>query len=332
MYKKKNIQQYNKEEVNHCKKNKNNKYNINMEILSSIKSMPSKPISLGNKKNPLSIKDSNGINQIQSSSSDIELNISPNYTCSTSFSKDMTINKNKQCQNYLSPPPHSIFKPIMNSSNYFNCFNYLPNFSPPLHLFVNPNNSFISNHCCFCGNKFNSNYNLPPHLYNNDQINIKDNCNQSSDKYTFLNKKREADDYSLLKDKLNIEIKNEQNDVFDISTKKDKLTKINNNNKKTEENPKTTEEFFCKHNGCKTSFKTKKLETFHHFKMSPECHDDSICLLKLIYETKKILLKNNKKKNIDINTISSLYEDTMKDLSLVECVKMYTGFQFNDIL
>ena len=39
MYKKKNIQQYNKEEVNHCKKNKNNKYNINMEILSSIKSM-----------------------------------------------------------------------------------------------------------------------------------------------------------------------------------------------------------------------------------------------------------------------------------------------------
>jgi hypothetical protein len=276
MYKKKNIQYNNKEEVNHNKKNKNNKYNINMEILSSIKSMPSKSISLGDKKNLLSIKDPNGINQIQSSSSDIEFNISQNYTCSTSFSKD--INKNKQCQNYLSPPPHSIFKPIMNSSNIFNCFNYLPNFSPPFHLFSNLNNSFISTHCCFCGNKFNSNYNLPPHFYNNDQINIKDICNQSSDKNTFLNKKREADNYSLLKDKLNIEIKNEQNDVFDISTKKDKIKKINNNNEKTEENPKTMETFFCKHNGCKSSFKTKKLETFHHFKMSPECHDDILNL------------------------------------------------------
>lgn len=323
MYNKKNIEQNNKEEVNYIKNKKNNKYNINMGILSSIKSMPSKSISLDDNNSLLKIKDTNRKNQMQSSS-ETELNISPNFTCSSSMSKDSFLNNNRSYYNYLTPPPPSIFKPMIHSSNIFNCFNYLPNLSPPFQVCLNPHNSFLPNYCIYCGNKFN--YNLPPIFNNNEQLIQEDN--HSLDKNIFLNKKREADDNSLI----NIEINNEQNGVFDISTKKKRILNKNIINEKIQENPKQIENYFCKHNGCNTSFQTKKLAIFHHFKKSPECYDDNVCLLKLINETKKIVLKNNKEKNLDINKISSLYENAMKDLSLVECIKMYTGFKFKDDL
>ena len=319
MYKQNNIGKNNKEEVNNINNNKYNIHNINMEILSSIKSMPSKTILLDDNNNLFHTKDTNTINMIKSPL-DIEPNISPNNTCSTSMSRDSILNKNIENNNYLVPPPHSIFKPMIHSSHLFNSFNYLPNLSQPLPVFLNPYNSFRPNYCFFCGNKYN--YNLPPLFYNNDQLIPGDN--NSLDKYHFLNKKRVADDNTLLN--------NEQKDVLDISTQKNRLLKKNNNNEKIQEIPKKIEKYFCQHNGCGIDVKTKKLATFHHFKMSPECHDDSISILKLINETKKILLKINKDKNLDINRISSLYDNTMNDLSFVECIKMYTGFKFKDSL
>ena len=53
----------------------------------------------------------------------------------------------------------------------------------------------------------------------------------------------------------------------------------------------------CGHEGCNGIFYTKKHLAFHHYKMSNECHKDSLTLLKMITSVKKILLKVSDNKN-----------------------------------
>lgn len=315
------------EQIKEVKQIKNNEYNLNMEILSSIKSIPCKTISLDNNE-IINSKDTNKINLGNLSESE------PNntqFTCSTSISRDSVINKNSPYQNYLTP--NSIFKPMINQFKVFNYINYFPNFSPTFQFLVNPYNSFSQNYYNFENNY----YNFPSLIYNYNQVILNNNNNNiSSENNSFLNKKRASDDTSSLSKNKDskLEINNEQNNIFDISAKKKDLLKINNINETTADQNKQEKikNYFCRHTGCDIKFKTEKLAIFHHLKMSPKCHEDSINILKLINDTKKLLLKINKEKKTNIDDITSKYESEMKDLSLVEYIKIYTGSKFKDNL
>ena len=91
----------------------------------------------------------------------------------------------------------------------------------------------------------------------------------------------------------------------------------------------------CSHKGCESIFKTQKQLVFHHYKMSIECHYDTISLLKMISSVKKILLKQTKKNNgINKNNIvekySLLYKETIKNIPFEEYIETIVGFNFED--
>jgi hypothetical protein len=126
-----------------------------------------------------------------------------------------------------------------------------------------------------------------------------------------------------------IDIKKEQDEEED---KKIKAKKTKNARKKKNSEGDNNKKYYCEHIGCECSFDTKKLGIFHHFKMSPECQEDSIYLLKIIFETKKLLLKIVEKNEIIFDKFSSLYEEVMRGISLDEYIKIYAGLKFQDSL
>ena len=83
----------------------------------------------------------------------------------------------------------------------------------------------------------------------------------------------------------------------------------------------------CGHEGCEGDFKTKKQLVFHHYKMSIECHNDTIALLKLISYIKKLLKKEN---NINIEKYSLLYKEAMNNIPLDAYINAITGYNFED--
>ena len=88
----------------------------------------------------------------------------------------------------------------------------------------------------------------------------------------------------------------------------------------------------CGHKGCEGVFKTKKQLIYHHYKMSAECHNDTITFLKMIYLVKALLLKsldNNISKDI-IEKYSELYKQTMKEISLDEHIETLVGYNLDD--
>ena len=84
----------------------------------------------------------------------------------------------------------------------------------------------------------------------------------------------------------------------------------------------------CNHNGCESIFKTKKQLIFHHYKMNPQCHNDTISILKMIYYIKLLLKKNNLEKNK--KKFGELYKETMKKVSLDEHIETLVGYNFED--
>jgi hypothetical protein len=84
----------------------------------------------------------------------------------------------------------------------------------------------------------------------------------------------------------------------------------------------------CSHHGCEGTFKTKKQLLYHHYKMNPQCQNDTIAILKMIYNI-KILLKNN---NLEKNKkkFGELYKQTMKNVSLDEHIETLVGYNFED--
>ena len=81
----------------------------------------------------------------------------------------------------------------------------------------------------------------------------------------------------------------------------------------------------CEH--CNIEIKTKKMKTFHHLKKSKECFDDTIHLLKMIFELKKIILKNVNNLNSDyMKNITTLYKDSLKNISLCEYLDISSEF------
>ena len=91
----------------------------------------------------------------------------------------------------------------------------------------------------------------------------------------------------------------------------------------------------CGHEGCDSNFKTIKQLIFHHYKMSNECHNDTISLLKMISSVKKLLLKQEKvpeeiKKNKIFERFSLLYKETMKNIPLDEYIDDIVGYNLED--
>ena len=303
-----------KQQNNMTNDNKDSKqYNMNMEILSSIKDIPCKTIPLSSNE----IVKNNNISKINLvHSQENESIFSQKNTCSTTMIKDSLPNINNI--NYPFPnyfPNNSIFKRNINISPFLNPINYVQNFSPFYQFYLNSPNFYspIFYNFNYTNNNYINNNELIPLEYNNNQFTTE--IIENSDKFTFLNKKRNSDN------KFPLTIKESENSL-----------KINKNLQKNIETNKKEKKYGCKHFGCDITFKTEKLSTFHHLKMSPECQDDSIYLLKLIYETKKLLLKIIKGKRKSLDRFSSLYENTMKEISLVEHIKIYTGLHFNEII
>ena len=90
----------------------------------------------------------------------------------------------------------------------------------------------------------------------------------------------------------------------------------------------------CAHQGCKSIFKTKKQLALHHYKMSIECHYDTITLLKMISSIKKLFL-NHAKKNNEINNnfgekYSLLYKEAMNNIHFKEYIEATVGFNLEN--
>ena len=91
--------------------------------------------------------------------------------------------------------------------------------------------------------------------------------------------------------------------------------------------------FHCSHPKCEFSYDTFKQLQNHHYKMIPECQNDSIQIMKLIYDTKVILLNllnkipnNDEKKNY----FSELYKNSLESISLSCYTEVYTGVDLED--
>ena len=376
-------------------------YQLNMEILSSLKSIPGKEVNL---------QSENFINE--------ELNKKFQYpegkkTTSSSISK---VSKDFFCDqleekntNKKLITTNSVFKPMMNlppkkSTMNFYPFNTVMSF-PDLCI-QNPignappkitNSSFSRNSFCvmnpnldpnlsllnqmntltqinqinqinqynfFSSNPFNSFGTLnalnTPTIPLND-IYLNKNNNSNNIKNIFLGQKRNSDEKTEEKEKEKI-FNNKKNIFFQInSQKKESNLNLNNStnniiNTNSQETtnkrnlftviPKSTynykkrkprkrktltgikKKLTCSHNGCEGTFKTKKQLLYHHYKMNPQCHNDTITILKMIYNIKILLKNNNFEKNK--KKFGELYKQTMKNVSLDEHIETLVGCNFED--
>ena len=114
---------------------------------------------------------------------------------------------------------------------------------------------------------------------------------------------------------------NEGNKIFNCYyTKKKRRRKDNKINK-----------YKCSHPKCEYSFQTKKQLKNHHFKSTKECQLDSVNIIKLISNTKKILrniIKNNKAKK---EKFEKIYDYFINKISLKSYFEYISGSHFNDI-
>ena len=115
--------------------------------------------------------------------------------------------------------------------------------------------------------------------------------------------------------------KNESNNIFNCylqkKKKRKKIIEVYNKNK-------------CFHPKCDCSYKTEKQLQSHHFKMTQECQQDSVQIIKLIHDSKNILkniIKHSKKKK---SKFEKLYDDFVNKISLKNYFEFIAGSHFND--
>lgn len=369
--------------------NSENNYKLNMEILSSLKSIPGKVLNLQSEKYIFKNEETN------------KKGIFPEekFTTSSSISKELfcdSFNNDIDKIPKKSYTTNSVFKPISfpikkSTLNFYGIGSMmslsdflLPNPNPfnPLKItnssysknsfypFINPDTTLI-NPPINPINQINQVNSINPFLYPNfsqipiinEQLLKKNNVTQTKNNF-LLNKKRNSENEInfIFQDKENKQ--KEYNDIEKTILNKNNKTKgtifyVNQQlQKENKENQKKNlftviaksnyvyrkrkprkkklynikNKIYCGHNGCEGVFKTKKQLVFHHYKMSPECHNDTISLLKMIYLIKKILLKNikEKEKNNIFEKYSILYKETMKNISLDEHIETLVGFNFED--
>lgn len=311
------------------------KFKLNMEILSSLKPLKGKSINLQS-------------DYIFQKKEKEDTNKNNAYTFEDLLSTSNSIPKISQnkIQN-KSYTTNSAFKPIS--------INQSPHRSQTLNYYNTEYNSLMSFPNIFFDNQKIFNQNMINNFLINQNIFLNNNL---------LNKKRKSENEKIQKKnddiiKKNNYLKNEiinnnKKNVFIVTKKEEtkitpKISEISS--KKNMFNVYKKSKYIfrkrrrrvkkelhikniknsCGHEGCEGVFKTKKQLFFHHYKMSIDCHKDTISLLKLIFNLKKILLNidENKEKKIFEN-ISSLYKETLKNVSMDEYIEAIVGFNFED--
>ena len=197
--------------------------------------------------------------------------------------------------------------------------------------------------------------------YNNinniNNINNTNNTNEKNNNNIFLGEKRKSSDKIEEKEKPNNNINNNSNNnknvIFKINTQKPDDLLINTNSLETTSKKnmftviqksvynykkrkprkrmllnRIKNKIVCSHPGCEGIFKTKKQLIYHHYKMNPQCQNDTITILKMIYDIKNILIKNDFEKNKI--KFGELYKETMKKISLDEHIETLVGYNFED--
>ena len=259
----------------------------------------------------------------------------PNKITNSSFSKNSFYAMNQNME-----PNLNLFNQInignqmnnLNQPNLFNQFNIFNN--NPINPFnslnnINPLNTNIANIS-------------PNNIYlnatnNNLVLNKKRNLEEKEEKknikkciiFKINDSKDNKDNIDNIDNNINSSISSQpkRNNLFTVIQKstykykkrKPRKKKIFNGIKK---------KIICSHNGCEATFKTKKQLVYHHYKMNPQCHNDTIYILKMINYLKTLLKKNNKENNI--KKFGELYKETMKNISLEEHIESLVGFNFED--
>ena len=191
-------------------------------------------------------------------------------------------------------------------------------------------------------------------INNTNNIN---NINEKNNNNIFLGEKRKSSDKIEEKEKPNNNTNNisnkNKNVIFKINTQKPDDLLINTNSLETtskrnmftviqksvynykKRKPRKRmllnrikNKIVCSHPGCEGIFKTKKQLIYHHYKMNPQCQNDTITILKMIYDIKNILIKNDFEKNKI--KFGELYKETMKKISLDEHIETLVGYNFED--
>ena len=224
--------------------------------------------------------------------------------------------------NFFGPNP-------FNSFNTLNAFNTQPIPLNDIYLTKNNNNSNSKN--IFLGQKRNSEDKIDDKEENKEKINnIKKNI------FFQINQKQRQENLTINNNIIN-NLNNINNSMSQDTTNKKSLftviPKSTYNYKKRKPRKRKTlngikRKLKCNHDGCEGTFKTKKQLIFHHYKMNPQCQNDTITILKMIYYTKNLLKKNNLEKNK--KKFEELYKETMKNISLDEHIETIVGYNFED--
>ena len=200
-------------------------------------------------------------------------------------------------------------------------------------------------------------------FYLNNNINNINNINyinnNDQNKINFLGQKRHTEEKVEIKQKEKKKSNNKkgvffqinQNKIESLDLNKSISNNINNTNETTNKKnlftviPKSIynykkrkprkrkvlnslkKKLICNHIGCEGTFKTKKQLIYHHYKMNPQCHNDTVSILKMIYNIKILLKKNNSFKN---KQLGELYKETMKKVSLDEHIETLVGYNIED--
>ena len=194
-------------------------------------------------------------------------------------------------------------------------------------------------------------------INNINNTNNMNNINEKNNNNIFLGEKRKSSDKIEEKEKPNNNTNNisnkNKNVIFKINTQKPDDLLINTNSLETtskrnmftviqksvynykKRKPRKRmllnrikNKIVCSHPGCEGIFKTKKQLIYHHYKMNPQCQNDTITILKMIYDIKNILIKNDFEKNKI--KFGELYKETMKKISLDEHIETLVGYNFED--
>ena len=308
-----------------------NKNNLNISYLSLIKEISFQTTSFNKSKELVNDKD-----QILKDLRDSNFNKPSEVDLSKIYISNLLA--------YINPNLFFQYNALRNS--IFNSFSFNSFFMPPLYPF------YYFNQLNYAYHSLNSNiFNISCMKYNNAQIVSK----KKEPSPELISRKRKPDkSISMILNKIQInnEVKKEKKNLFVVRIKKKyiltikyidikkeddeeedrKIKAIKSKKKKKNSETVNSKKYSCEHIGCECSFDTKKLGIFHHFKMSPECQEDSIYLLKLIFGTKKLLLKNIAKNEKIFGKFSSLYEEAMRGISLDDYIKMYAGSKIQDSL
>lgn len=314
-------------------------YKLNMEILASLKELPGKTVVLGQNEIFSKTIDLKGKQKIISEN---DIDLSNKLTSTSYILKESQQESQEEKSEKKSFTEGSILRPIPIPLNKTENVNE-PSFQFNRLLGLEGQGYFFTNYLNNFPNFFNNNtfFLLNPETYFS-QLNY---LNDSIGLYKFLQNKRNTEVKSIenksasLNKSLSEIINNESKESF-VMGKKKKLFNVfvksnyiyRKRKPRKKKLVKNKEEIYCEHKGCEGTFKTKKQAVFHHFKMSNECHNDTISILKLISETKKMLLKGSKKQGDILRKYSTLYNETMKEISLSEHIDTIVGLNFGDNL